>query len=477
VTRRLYSRIYLHFVGVLLVVGLGSSLVFATGWRAAFIRPWTQRLTGHIAAQISGQPDREHRVQLVRHFSDELDLDLTLRDASGDIEISTGSTLPELSRDDWRELKRGPTVLHKGRNWFVVAPVRDRRSGEILGAVQTFPMRRFAPGNLMRPLFSVALVLIVVGLATAPLARRISRPVERLTEASRRLGQGELGYRIPVKDCPPGHHPHHHTPPLDELGELTRAWNDMAERVQGLVTGQRELLANISHELRSPLARIRVALELMGDDPASAARVNDVKEDLSELERLIDDVLTTSRLEATGLPVRLQRVSIGALLQQLVERGGHDPATQGKEVRLAAPAAPIELDGDGALLKRALWNLVENAAKYGAPPITLGAARAGDQIQLSVTDRGAGIPKEDRERVLQPFYRADRARTPGRGGFGLGLTLAQRIAEVHGGGIHIDTPVDGQGCRVTLEIPAEQGQGVATEADPSDQSVATNDRG
>ena len=326
------------------------------------------------------------------------------------------------------------------------------------------------PG-LWRPGLGVALVLLIVALAAAPLARRISQPVERLTEAARRLGGGDLGYRVALDDRVHAgdRRRRRGRRRLDELDDLTRAFNDMAERVEHLVRGQRELLANVSHELRSPLARIRVALALLPRDADNEARLRDLENDLGELERLIEDVLTTARLDATGLPPQPVSIDVAGLLLELAEQAGRDPLTAGKAVGVTPGPAP-DLTADRALVKRALWNLIENAAKYGAPPITLAATGDGHHVRLSVTDQGDGIAPAERERVLAPFYRLDRARTPrGDGepphGFGLGLTLARRIAEVHGGRIAIGpaSVQDGreQGCRVTLVLPGRPSAGPA----------------
>jgi signal transduction histidine kinase len=234
----------------------------------------------------------------------------------------------------------------------------------------------------------------------------------------------------------------------------------MADRIERLVAGQKELMANVSHELRSPLTRIRVALELLPRDGGADARLKDVEADLGELERLIEDVLTTTRLEATGVPPRLGLMDAHAVLMDVAERAAGDPRLAAGAVRVAAGPA-IELTADRALLRRALWNLVDNAAKYGAPPITLRAEQHGDHVALSVTDRGDGIAPVERERVLAPFYRLDKARTPGEGsgGFGLGLTLASRVAQVHHGAITIGPAetIEGteRGCRVTLTLTAE----------------------
>jgi signal transduction histidine kinase len=233
----------------------------------------------------------------------------------------------------------------------------------------------------------------------------------------------------------------------------------MAARLERLVRAEKELLANVSHELRSPLTRIRMALALTPRDAASEARLGDVERDLAELERLIDDVLATARLESTGLPAHLGEVDVPALLAELVERARRDPLVGASPVQVT-PGPPLTLVADEALLRRALWNLIENAAKYGAPPITLAAARTGERVSLSVTDAGPGIPAASRQRVLDPFTRLDPARTPGAAapsGFGLGLTFARQVAAVHGGSITIESAeIVGdveRGCRVVLSLP------------------------
>jgi signal transduction histidine kinase len=461
---RLYSRIYLHFLGVLLVVGLGASLVFAIGQRGAFQRQMVERIVRHVGSLVAEH--RDDATALARRLEQlhaDLEVDVTVRDPAGQVVAAAGAPLRQLSARETAILQGGGIVTESGPAWFVAGAVRDPGSSAMRGYFELSAPRRLRMGSLWRPALGVALVLIVVALAAAPLARRISKPLERLTEGARRLGGGELEYRVPLdpRDRGPRAGRRWRRTRTDELGDLTRAFNEMAERIERLVHGQHELLANVSHELRSPLARIRVALELLPRDGDSEARLRDVETDLAELDRLIEEVLTTARLDATGRPGHLAPIDVGRLFEELVERAAHDPVTAGKAV-VVTPRLPLELVGDRALLKRALWNLIENAAKYGAPPITLDAVREGGSVRLTVTDRGEGISPAERERVLTPFYRLDRARTPrGAGqpsaGFGLGLTLAQRVAAAHGGRIVIEPAAmrDGreEGCRVTLVLP------------------------
>jgi two-component system, OmpR family, sensor kinase len=455
---RLHSRVYLHSLGVLIVVGVATSLVFALVDRGGPFREMGERMARHAAALAAERlGDDAALVRRLDGLHRTLDVDVVIRDLDGRVVAEAGRR-PAPPRPDALAAARAGQVVTRARPIpYALAPVRDA-SGAVVATAEVSSSRPPGPSRLLRPLLMVAVVLLVVGVATRPLARRLSRPLERLTSAARRLGGGDLGARVTL---PAGRRPwwRRHSP-ADEIVQLTGAFNEMAERVERLVRGQKELLVNVSHELRSPLTRIRMGLALLPSDAASAARLGDVERDLAELERLIDDVLASARLESTGLPARLGEVDLRAMLAELAERASHDPLVSGRLVRVELGAA-LTVVADEALLRRALWNLIENAAKYGAPPIVLAAERTGDRVSLSVTDAGPGIPAASRQRVLDPFTRLDAARTPGTvgpSGFGLGLTLARQVAEVHGGTITIAPAevVDGieRGCRVVLTLPA-----------------------
>jgi signal transduction histidine kinase len=470
---RLHSRIYLHSLLVLLVVALATIGVFALGARGPFQREVAERLARHVAS-LAGEHfhDPETLARRLRRLHDDLEVDITVRDLTGRLMGSAGAAVPALAPGEAAEVRAGRVVVAGRPVWHAAVLVRDPGSGAPLGILTASTHRHGGFAGLLRPLLMITVILIIVAIATRPLARRIARPLERLTEAARRLGGGDLTARVPAPasrrpgdgdltagaPAPPARRSWRRRQRRpDELAELTRAFNEMAERVERNVRGQQELLANVSHELRSPLARVRMALELVPRDADGEARLRDIERDLADLDRVIEDVLTTSRLEMTGLPTRLESVDVQALLAELAERALHDPVLAGQSVSVAA-GPPLTLVADAVLLRRALWNLVENAAKYGAPPITLAAADADGKVTLSVTDDGPGIPPEERERVLAPFYRADRARTPGAvAGIGLGLTLARRVAEVHGGAIAIGPRVSEhgreRGCRVSITIP------------------------
>ena len=265
-------------------------------------------------------------------------------------------------------------------------------------------------------------------------------PIERLTSAAEAFGRGDLSARSGVESD-------------DEVGKLARSFDEMAGRIQAARKAEKELLANVSHELRTPLARIHVALELIqapGEDVRRRLAV--VDEELQELERLIADVLTTSRLELAQAP--LQRTQVSAA--QLVEKGK-------QRVLALEPQRPVEAEvqpglqvlADEPLLSRALDNVLDNARKYGGgpgSPIRVEARKEDGEAVIAVLDGGAGIPADELERIFDPFYRGTTARAR-ETGFALGLALARRIVEAHGGTIRASN-LPGSGARIEMRLPA-----------------------
>jgi signal transduction histidine kinase len=290
--------------------------------------------------------------------------------------------------------------------------------------------------------------LVIVGVGSFLTARWIVRPLESISRAARALGAGDLSVRARLERS-------------DELGEVGRAFDEMAERVQTLLLAERELLANVSHELRTPLARLRVALDIAGEAGADAGRLSmaEMATDLAEIEAIVDDILTAARLDIeqgrTGTPklaLHLEEVSPRAICERAAER-----------FRARHPGRPLEVTAgdtahvvaDPVLLRRVLDNLLENADKYSPDPtdrVTLRAAtiEAG-KVVFEVADLGIGIPPADLPRVFDAFFRGDRSRARSTGGVGLGLTLAKRIVDAHGGAIEIASrPAAGTTVRVTL---------------------------
>jgi signal transduction histidine kinase len=454
---RLHSRIYLHSLIVLIIACFTTATVFALSARGMFMHGIPERAARHFASLVAEHFDDPVLLQRqLDRFHAALEIDVTVRDLTGRIVAGSGRELPPLNAEEADGVLRGGVTVRARPVWQVAVSVQDPASGAVVGILRA-SMQRLAAPALARPILGVMFVLLVVAVITLPTARRIARPLRRLTEAATRLGSGDLSVRVPVAQAGHGRS-WWRGGRRDELQELTSSFNEMADRVERLVRSQRVLLANVSHELRSPLTRIRMAMDLLPADIRDGAKLRGVESDLSDLDRLIEDVLTTARLDETGLPTRLDTFDARRVLTDVVARAQHDPIVDGRAIQVA-PGPPVTLCADEALLRRAVWNLVENAAKYGAPPITLAVRSEGERVAFTVADDGAGIPATDRERVFAPFYRGERARAPGgHRGVGLGLTLARRIADVHGGTIAVAAASgageDERGCQVVITLPA-----------------------
>jgi two-component system OmpR family sensor kinase len=288
----------------------------------------------------------------------------------------------------------------------------------------------------------LVLVALAVALGAYPVVRRLTQRLENLQRGVERWGDGDLGARLPVQGS-------------DEVAFLAERFNTAAERVQGLVQAHKSLLANASHELRSPLTRIRLALELMTQGRASEAQRLEVLRNLDELDQLIGEILLASRLDATE--ARHTEAWGPNEAVDLIGLAAELAAQHGAELELADGLQSLEVMGQHRLLHRLLRNLLENAQRYGqsreaGEPVLLRLAREGDDAVLQVADRGPGVPESERERIFEPFYRL-RGASEREGGVGLGLALVQSIARRHGGSVRC-LPREAGGAVFEVRLPS-----------------------
>jgi two-component system, OmpR family, sensor kinase len=439
--RRLYLRLYLAFLGVLLAVVLVvAGIAFLTGRPFFALNRGGPRFAAHLARMLPPASDPIALQRAAEEIHEELGMDLTLIGPGGVVLAAAGRPieLPEFPATD--EVRRGGAWVAPG---IVAAPAR----GAVLLARLPLP-----EGAARRAVSRAALLLLgalAVSLALVyPLSRSITRPLEKLTAVVEEYGRGDLSRRSGLSG-------------EDEVGRLARSFDEMADRIQAARRSEKELLANVSHELRTPLARMKVAMELIdAPDPGVRKRLSTIGEEVDELDRLIGDVLTASRLDLAALPLRKVHIDVEALIDRSRQRVlALDPG-----LRVDARVEPgLSVEADDGLLSRAMDNLLDNARKYGnGSAIEVSAARDGAQAVLAVRDRGPGIPEKDLGRVFEPFFRGEGA--PARAaGFGLGLALASRVAEAHGGAARAQN-AEGGGARIELRLPIEAGA-PATEAD------------
>ncbi|GAB4249634.1 sensor histidine kinase [Deferrisoma sp.] len=289
----------------------------------------------------------------------------------------------------------------------------------------------------------LALMFVVAGLVCFGLARYLAAPVRAIREATRELAAGNLGVRV--------------GPRLgrrrDEIADLGRDFDRMAERLEALLAAHRTLLRDVSHELRSPLARLRVALELARDDagPAALPSLDRAEREIGRLDHLIGEVLTLSRLQTAGPELRRERLDLAGLAEAVAADARFEAPDRAVRVSAEGPAV---VEGDPELLRRALENVVRNAVRHtpagGEVRVEVGAD--GAEARVAVLDAGPGVPEADLERIFEPFRRVERARERGSGGAGLGLAIARAAVEAHGGRISAANRPEG-GLRVEMGFP------------------------
>ena len=296
----------------------------------------------------------------------------------------------------------------------------------------------------LQPTWGFALLLATMGVAAAlalyPVVRRLTKRLEALQTGVQSWGRGDLSVRVPVQGD-------------DEVADLSRRFNDAAQRLQALMAAQKSLLANASHELRSPLARIRMGLELL-ESPAGDAALrqrsrDEILRNMAELDQLIDEILLASRLDA-------QEADIGQVEPvDLIGLCAEECARVDALLTLPEPPPQIEVPGVARLLRRLVRNLLENARRYGqaaAPDAIVLALRVdGTHVTLTVCDRGPGVPEAWRERIFEPFLRLPGA-SESSGGVGLGLALVRSIAQRHGGSVRC-TDREGGGACFEVRLP------------------------
>jgi signal transduction histidine kinase len=403
VTRRLYVRLYLTFVAITaLSLAVAALLAGALHERPGLLARQVVPLAGSLACPAPGgcQGDGAERL---RKTARDLNLDIAVWDAEGRPLFETSPTrlpLPRRARHGWH-----PTP--PGGLW--VTPLDD---GRLLGLRERHPGSR--RGRFFLPLLGGLALLMAVGLY--PLSRGITRRIEELAEGARRWGQGDLGHRVPVRG-------------RDEIAALAERFNQAAAGIETLLAQERQMLATASHELRSPLARIRMALELLCEEGDAARRAElsrRASDDIAELDTLVEELLLTARTQP-GVPRRpLVDTDLLALLR-----------SEAQTVSAAVTGEPVVWPCEQAMMRRMVRNLFANARLHGGgTAIRAEVRREAGGVLLAVEDDGPGVPESERERIFAPFYRAPGPRPPGDSGLGLGLALCRQVARYHGGDIH-----------------------------------------
>jgi signal transduction histidine kinase len=314
------------------------------------------------------------------------------------------------------------------------------REGKVVGALE-FPAEA-PPGRIVRMIVFLCVALIVLAIAARSISALVVRPLEHVAQAAHKFGDGELAARAGDDK---------HASP--EVREVAKAFDTMATRVERMVRDQRDLLAAVSHELRSPLGRARVALELARDQGATQPAIERVDRSLTEVDSILGDLLAITRAGLSDLHKQPTPL-VPFLRQRFTDTEGPKVIISGDEKLVAAV--------DPALFGRAVANVIENARHHAGPgDIHVTVESRDEKTLVSVRDHGGGVPTEILERVFDPFVRGDTARTHANGSghqsTGLGLAIVRRVVEAHGGSAtirNVESAGKVVGAEVSIELPA-----------------------
>ncbi len=415
--RKLFAWFGVAIVMTMLTVSMSMRVLSGPGRSLDAERARVERFVAHGFARAWNNP--QERSALAQSYGEDLGVSVSVTDTRGHVLAQSAA---------WSGSACGPT-------WS--SPVISQ-DGSRLGTVRIC-LSRFAwhsvPWRTMVTLMAAGLVLWAI---SNKIARRLVKPIEELTRVAQALGNGDLTRRACLCHTNPG-----------EVGELTRAINEMASRIERQVKEQRELLAAVSHEMRTPLARIRLLTEFARDGVSVGEGrdpLDEIETEVVEMDSLVGELLASARLDFAALNRR--PLSPRALIERAAERASLPSGRTRVE-----PATPM-LDADPTLIARAVGALLDNARKYGGPTVTIVARPDADgRVAISVEDDGEGFAPGYEERVFEPFNRGNREGEVEARGVGLGLALVRRIAEAHGGRVHAENRAEG-GARVTLVLPS-----------------------
>jgi signal transduction histidine kinase len=415
--RRLYLQIYLTIVAILIIVfiAVGALWRIATASRLDHaIEIASEFVQADLPPAAAPRADQQRALDQLRR---QLAADAALYAADGRLLAGVGRPIPPSRLD---RTATGWVPGPGGPSWLI--RLNDGRS-----LIIRLPRAPLRPGAWVIVVLTALAAAAAIG--AYPIARRLTRRLERLKSGVEQLGHGDLTARVRIEG-------------KDEVAALAESFNRAAARIEELIKSHKMLLANCSHELRTPLTRINMALALIGEG-VDAARREQLKKDVAELDQLIEEILLASRLDAIRAPERIEEVELLGLAAE--EAARYDVAVEG-ELALAR--------GDPSLLRRMIRNLLENARRYGgaaAPDVRVGRM-PNRHAWIEVRDRGPGVSEAEREKIFEPFHRLPGSSETGRGS-GLGLALVRQIARNHGGDV-VCLPAEGGGSRFRVVLPA-----------------------
>lgn len=429
-THRIFGSVFTKLLAVILLTGLGIQMavgVFFWYFRSEAGREYSQTLAHYltlVVSEIGNPPDFDKAAALAAAGT--FHLRYTDPERSWSTAENVPQTLPERRRAAWRPQPGVAAVFSRGR----VLVEFQQAPGKFIFEIGP----GWADLEFARP---VILLLILVSLILAGAyfsLRRILKPIAWLKQGVLEVGHGNLDHRVPLQRA-------------DEFRDLAQAFNEMTERIREMLHARERLMLDLSHELRSPLTRLKVALEFLPDDPAR----DSIRQDVAEMEALAGAILENARIRYQQGELQREPMDLAPLAQDALKEFENQPPG----VRTVALPSGIVCRIHPELIRTVMRNLLANAVRHspaGSRPIEVRLEKQLPFAVVRITDHGAGIAPEDLPRIFDPFFRADPSRSRLSGGYGLGLSLCQTIAEAHAGKIEVQSE-PGRGSTFSFFMP------------------------
>lgn len=378
--------------------------------------------------------EKEYLKKIQKHFSYKIDI-------QNISQLSLDSEQIGRLRSDQGVIQYQDSATARGTTISILSPMPNA-PGEIL-VMGPVPMFNWMPFQLAAGITLLSMFILCMGVygLIVPMQRKL----KQVNNALDVMQKGEMSVRVPVEG-------------YDEMASLASSYNNMSDHIQRLIEAQRELMRAVSHELRTPVARIRFGMEMLVDEEDYEYRqqqVDMIDKDIEALNTLIDEIMTYAKLEQ-GMPsLDIEQIVLFEVLDQVVIET--EALKTNKEIQLVAPPATLLVDAERRYLHRVVQNLVGNAVRYCDDKVVVsGGVTEQGMAFICVEDDGPGIPEEDRDRIFEAFARLDDSRTRASGGYGLGLSIVNRIVYWFGGTIKVDQSPNLGGARFTMEWPARR---------------------
>ncbi len=410
IKKSLFAKIFLIICLTVLFINIIVGLFFRYYIQQGAVPQWMQPVDlflEYLVTDIGNPPDRK-KIDLL---SDITGFDIYIENFNSN---KSGVDLTSLMRHKWAYHEYGSTMFffNKGRP----VAIKENSGRKIYFIARS---SRFTDHDSI--ILRVILFITLVLLGSYFLIKRSLRPVKQLTRGMHEIASGNFNYIIPPQGS-------------DELGRLSETFNEMNRKLLEMIKLKEQLLYDVSHELRSPLTRVNVALEMVDQNELTES----MREDLRSMDKMIHELLENGSFDGTKLVIKRENFLLKDLLQEIISRIGivH---------QITVEFDNLTINGDRSKIETLFRNIIENAVKYSdqEKPVIITSSEVDGGVTVSVRDHGIGIKQEDLDRIFEPFYRTDLSRSRETGGFGLGLSIAKKISAAHGGKIWAQSSGDG----------------------------------